>query len=135
MKRFFVLILACALVLTVLPASADPLTSYAAVQDQLLAAAYKIAPFDVILSGTVFAVQPSYTFKTTFYVFVAVDPDDVSMWSTEDDNFFVFLIDAGTEQPPYAAGEAVTVEGQVISIYSSPVCPYIKPAKVNGADV
>ena len=135
MKRFITLFLACALILAALPAAAAPMTSYAAVQDQLLAGAYKVAPFDAILSGTVFAVQPSYTFKTSFYVFVAVDPDDVSMWSTEDDNFFVFLIDAGTDQAPYAAGDAVTVEGQVVSIYSSPVCPYIKPAKVNGADV
>lgn len=135
MKRFTALFLAAVLLLVALPASAAPMTSYAAVQDLLLAAAYKIQPADVALSGTVHSVVPSYTFKTTYYIFVAVDPDDVSMWSTEDDNFFVFVLDAGADPLPVNVGDAVTVEGQVISIYSSPVCPYIKPSKVNGADV
>lgn len=135
MKRFLAMILAAVLALAVLPAAAAPLTSYAAVQDLLLAAAYKTPPADVVLSGTVHSVVPSYTFKTTYYIFVAVDPDDVSMWSTEDDNFFVFILDTGADPLLVNVGDAVTVEGQVVSIYSSPVCPYIKPSKVNGTDV
>lgn len=114
-------------------AAADPIASYADVQDLLLAAAYKVPPADVILSGTVHAVVPSYSFGDMYYLFVLVDPDDVSMWSTEDDNFFVVALNSEQDPLPFSPGDVITVEGQVISIYSSPVCPYIKPAKINGS--
>ena len=55
MKRIFILLLAAALLVSC--AAADPVTSYRDVQDLLLAAAYKVKPFDAVLSGTVHAVD------------------------------------------------------------------------------
>ena len=123
MKKIFVLFLVLALLASV--AAAEPVTSYASVQDLLLAAAYKVKPFDASLTGVVHAVVPSYAFSDGFYLFVLVDPDDVSMWSTEDDNFFVTLVRTDEDPFPYAVGDTITVEGKVSPIYSSPVCPYI----------
>lgn len=118
------------LMLLTASAAADPLTSYADVQRLLLAAAYKVAPFDVSLSGTVAAVVPSSSFANTWYLFVLVDPDDVAMWSLEDDNFFYTIVSGGQDTCPWEPGDAVTVEGQVVSVYSSPTCPYIAPGQV-----
>lgn len=135
MKKLFVLLLSVVLSLAlIVQASADPVSSYAAVQDQLLAAAYKIAPFDVVLSGQIAAIVPSYTFNNAYYLFVLVDPDDVSMWSTEDDNYFVAMVYTDKTPFPFTQGDAITVEGQIISIYSSPVLPYIKTSKINGSE-
>lgn len=134
MKKLVILFLSVALFLSCSAAAADPLTSYADVQNLLLDAAYKIKPTDAILSGTVADVLHSYTFRNLFYLFVMVDPDDVSMWSTENDNYFVVQVYTDKDPFPFCQGDAVTVEGQVISIYSSPVCPYIKPDKINGSD-
>ena len=132
MKKFFLLLLAISLLIS--SAAADPVTSYADVQDRLLAGAYKVPPFDAVLSGTIHAVVPSYSFKNTYYLFVLVDPEDVSMWSTEDDNFFVVIVSSDADPFPFSVGETITVEGTVPSVYSSPVCPYIKPDKINGSD-
>ena len=132
MKRFFLLFLAAMLLISC--AAADPVTSYREVQDLLLAAAYKVKPFDAVLSGTIHAVVPSYSFKNTYYLFVLVDENDVSMWSTEDDNFFVTMVTSEKDPFPFEVGGNITVEGRVASIYSSPVCPYITPEKINGSD-
>lgn len=133
MKRLFVLFLSLFLIVGSAAAD-DPVTSYAAVQDRLLTAAYKVPPFDAVLTGTISAVIPSYSFKNTYYLFVMVDPDDVSMWSTEDDNFFVVIVSSDADPFPFNVGETITVEGTVPSVYSSPVCPYIVPKTINGAD-
>lgn len=132
MKRLFILILA-ALFITV-SAAADPVTSYRETQDRLLAGAYKVKPFEAELSGTVRAVVPSYSFNHTYYMFVQVDPDDVSMWSTEDDNFFVVMVSSDKDPFPFNEGDPVTVTGTVASVYSSPVCPYITPSLINGSE-
>lgn len=114
-------------------ASTDRITSYRDVQNLLLDAAYKVPRADVCLSGEVVTVIPSYSDNSAYYIFVMVDPDDVSMWSTEDDNFFVAMIYTDNT-PQFVQGDQITVEGQVISIYSSPVCPYIKTSKINGSE-
>lgn len=131
MKRFFLLCLAAMLLISC--AVADPLSSYRAVQDVLLATAYKVQPFNAVLTGTISAIVPSYSFKNTYYLFVMVDPDDVSMWSTEDDNYFVALVRSDRDPFPFELGETITAEGQIAPIYSSPVCPYIIPEKINGS--
>ena len=131
MKRFLAALLIIALLISC--AAADPVASYYDVQKALLAAAYKVKPFDAILSGTVHAIVPSYSFKNTFYLFVMVDENDVALWSTEDDNYFVTMVQSETDPFPFEVGENITVEGQIISTYSSPVCPYITPGKINGS--
>ena len=128
MKRLLVLFLS--LVLLAGSAAADPITSYAEVQNLLLAGAYKVPPFDAILTGTLYGVAPSYTYENTYYLFIMVDSEDVSMWSTEADNFFVVILNA--EKVPFELGETITVEGKIVSVYSSPVCPYITPNMING---
>ncbi len=135
MKRLLALFLFVAVLLLALSAAADPVSSYADVQDRLLAAAYKVKPFDAVLSGTLAAIVPSYTFKNCYYLFVMVDLDDVSQWSTEDDNYFVVNVSSDADPLPWEIGGKVTVEGQIVSIYSSPVCPYILPKKINGEDI
>ena len=112
-------------------AAADPITSYAEVQDKLLAAAYKVPKEDVILSGVVASIVPSYSNKNTYYLFVMVNDDDVSMWSTEDDNYFVTVLRSEDDPLPIVLDDIVTVEGRFISIYSSPICPYIDPYKIS----
>lgn len=129
MKRFLSVLLA--LLLLAGPVAADPVTSYASVQDKLLTGAYKVQPFDVALSGTVAAVVPSYSFRNTWYLFVLVDPDDVSMWSLEDDNFFYTIVSSDQDACPWEVGDAIIVEGQVVSVYSSPTCPYVAPGSVS----
>ena len=131
MKKLLFLLLISTMVIST--ATADPITSYADVQNLLLAAAYKVPPTDVILCGTVHAIVPSYSFSDTYYLFVLVDPGDVSMWSTEDDNFFVVIFSSEQDPLPFTQGDGITVEGQVISVYSSPVCPYIYPKTINGS--
>ena len=111
-------------------ASAEPVSSYLDVQERLLSAAYKVPKFDVALSGTVSDIVHSYTFKDLYYIFVMVDPNDVSMWSTEDDNYFVADYYLKEDTMPFEVGDSITVEGQVVSIYSSPVCPYIHTSSI-----
>ena len=130
MKKFCLFLLAAAMLIT--PAAADRFTSYAEVQRILLAPAYKTGNQAVRLSGTVSEVLHSYTFKDMFYMFVLVDPDDVAMWSTEDDNFFVVQVTTDQDPFPFKLGETVTVEGKMTPLYSSPVCPYIIPETING---
>ena len=132
MKRLLAIFLLLALLISS-TAAADPVTSYADVQEALLAAAYTVKPFDAALSGTVQAVVPSYSFKNTYYLFILVDENDVTMWSTEDDNFFVTMVSSEKDPFPFAVGDSITVEGRISSVYSSPVCPYITPDKINGS--
>lgn len=132
MKKLFALFLAAMLMTG--SAAAAPVTSYREVQNALLAAAYKVKPFEAALTGEIFSIVPSYTFKNTYYLFVIVDPDDVSMWGPEDDDFFVTIINSEKDPFPFSQGDTVTVEGKISSIYSSPVCPYIKAEKINGSD-
>lgn len=132
MKRFLIVFLIAALLLAG-SAAADPLSSYADVQRELLEAAYKVKPFNAILSGQIAAVVQSPTFENTYYLFIMVDPDDVAMWSTEDDNYFVTIVSSKKDPFPFSQGDTITVEGQVASIYSSPVCPYITADKINGS--
>lgn len=129
MKRIFILITLLA-ILCGSASAAGPVSSYADVQDMLLAAAYKVPPFDAVLTGTIYAMVPSYSSPDIYYLFVMVDPDDVSFWSTEDDNFFVALINTKGDPLPYELGESITVEGQIVSTYSSPVCPYLYPKNI-----
>lgn len=129
-RRLFVLFLSLLLIGS---AAADPVASYRSVQESLLAAAYTVQPFDAVLSGAVAAVVPSYSFKNTYYIFVRVDEGDVAMWSTEDDNFFVTMLTSEADPFPFEVGENITVEGRISPVYSSPVCPYITPEKINGS--
>lgn len=133
MKKIFALLLAAVLLLSS-AAAAESLTSYADVQNLLLDAAYKVKPVNVQLSGTVVAVVPSYSNSEAFYLFVLVDDEDVTMWSTEDDNYFVAMVYSHREVFPFTQGDAVIVEGQLVPLYSSPVCPYIMPSKINGTE-
>jgi len=130
MKKFLSLVIVFSFLFSV-SASAEPITSYAEVQDQLLAAAYKVPKQDVILSGIIASIVPSYSFKNTYYLFVMVDDDDVSMWGPEDDNYFVTVLRSEADPLAFDVGDAVTVEGRFFSIYSSPVCPYIDPYKIS----
>lgn len=134
MKKFVLLSLIAALLLCASFAVAEPVTSYADVQDALLLAAYKVKPLNVKLSGTVAAVIQSYSNENGFYLFVLVDDEDVSFWSTEDDNYFVAMVYSHRDVFPFVEGDAVTVEGQLVPIYSSPICPYIMPLKINGIE-
>lgn len=137
MKRlaaFVLSLLLAALVLLPLSAVADDLhvTSYKELQDIILKQAYKLPRMNATLTGELFAIVPSYTFEKTYYLFIMVDPDDVSMWSTEDDNFFVTLFGTDLDTFPFAVGDTLTVSGRVAPTYSSPVCPYITCETING---
>ena len=134
MKKIVLLSLIAALLLCASSAVAEPVASYADIQDALLLAAHKVKPMNVALSGTVAAVVQSYSNKNGFYLFVLVDDEDVSFWSTEDDNYFVAMVYSYRDVFPFAQGDVVTVEGQLVPLYSSPVCPYIMPLKINGME-
>ena len=106
MKKFLAVLLAAA-ALSV-SATAEPVTSYAEIQRALMAAAYKVAPMDAVLSGTVADVVQSLSAGNLFYILVR-------------------------GLPPFSPGDAVTVEGSVVSLFSSPACPYIVAEKINGS--
>lgn len=115
-------------------AAADPITSYAEIQRALMSAAYKVPPMDAALSGTVADVVQSLSAENLFYIVVRVDdPDDAALWSLEDDNYFIAQLHTGGGPPPFSPGDAVTVEGSVVSLFSSPACPYIVAEKINGS--
>lgn len=125
MKKVTALILVILLFVFANTASAD---SYAAIQEKL----FKNAPIKipvttkVELSGKIWEIFISYTFPDRIYLLVTVDPDDVSMWGPEDDDFFLAqFYPEDPENLPFAVGDNITVSGKLASIYSSPVLPYI----------